>query len=57
ARTFERLFIEGKDYFTLRYPDCVQSDKIPSEVFTAEHAEFAVATARKILEMVEELSR
>ncbi|XP_052222402.1 sacsin-like isoform X2 [Dreissena polymorpha] len=57
ARTFERLFIEGKDYLTLRYPDCVQSDKIPSEVFTAEHAEFAVATARKILKMVEELSR
>ncbi|KAH3856975.1 hypothetical protein DPMN_099572 [Dreissena polymorpha] len=52
----ERLDIHGQDYFKLRYPDCVVSDEIPSEVFNKEQAEFAVATAKKIIGIVENLS-
>ncbi|KAH3799750.1 hypothetical protein DPMN_153364 [Dreissena polymorpha] len=53
----DRLSLQGPANFRLRYPDSVNSCQIPSEVFCKEDAEYAVTTAKTILQLVEELIR
>ncbi|XP_052814238.1 sacsin-like [Mya arenaria] len=55
VRVFEsRLNISGSQYFRLRYPDAVEMDKLPSDVFSSDDAAFAKETAQEVIAFVED---
>ncbi|XP_052814239.1 uncharacterized protein LOC128241353 [Mya arenaria] len=55
TREFEsRLNISGSQYFRLRYPDAVGSEKLPSDVFSSDDAAFAKETAEHIIALVDD---
>ncbi|KAH3801221.1 hypothetical protein DPMN_154868 [Dreissena polymorpha] len=56
AHSFEQQLRIRGCYAKLRYPDSVNSCQVPSDVFSKDEAEFAVTTAKSIMEMVDALS-
>ncbi|WAR11117.1 SACS-like protein [Mya arenaria] len=55
VRLFEsRLNISDRQYFRLRYPDAVEMNKLPSDVFSLDDAAFAKETAHEIIAFVED---
>ncbi|XP_052812994.1 sacsin-like [Mya arenaria] len=55
VREFEsRLNISGSHYFRLRYPDAVEMERLPSDVFSSDDAAFAKETAHKVITFVED---
>ncbi|XP_052818378.1 sacsin-like [Mya arenaria] len=57
ATLFEgRLQIEGRQYFRLRYPDCVAGNNIPSDMFHDDDAGFAVESAKRMLDIVDDFT-
>ncbi|XP_052815845.1 sacsin-like [Mya arenaria] len=57
ATLFEgRLQIEGRQYFRLRYPDCVAGNNIPSDMFHDDDARFAVESAKRMLDIVDDFT-